>query len=123
MLSRHHAAPRVFERKGEVDLVTAADREAEEVLRDLLLGPHPGDGFLGEEGGRSDSRTGWQWIVDPLDGTTNFVHRYPMYAVSIGLVHDGDLAFGCVHAPALGETFHAVRGGGAFLDGRPIRDV
>jgi myo-inositol-1(or 4)-monophosphatase len=120
VLARHHAAPRTFERKGEVDLVTAADREAEEVLRALLLGAHPGDGFLGEEGGRADCESGWLWIVDPLDGTTNFVHRYPMFAVSIGLVHDGVPAFGCVHAPALGETFHAVRGGGAFLDGRPI---
>lgn len=111
-----------YDRKGVVDLVTAADRQVEALLQRLLLGPFPGDAFLGEEGGEAGTEGAtWRWIVDPLDGTTNFVHTYPAFAVSIALQHRGRTVLGIVHAPALGETFRAVAGGGATRNGAPLR--
>jgi myo-inositol-1(or 4)-monophosphatase len=121
-LMRHLGRLPGFDRKGAVDLVTAADREVEALLHRRLLGPFPADAFLGEEGGEGGSEgADWRWIVDPLDGTTNFVHAYPVFAVSVALQHRGRTVYGCVHAPALRETFRAVAGRGATLDGTPIR--
>lgn len=106
--------------KGEVDPVTEFDRAAETSIRALLAGERPDDGILGEEegGGRWDS--GRIWIVDPLDGTVNFVHRIPQVAVSIALWEDGRPRVGVVHDAIRGEVFAAGAGAGATLDGRTI---
>ena len=109
-----------------IELVTAADRAAEEVVVRGLLDEFPEHGVLAEEGvltptgvaSRSDAEC--LWIVDPLDGTTNYVHRLPYFAVSVGLAIAGEMVVGVVHAPALGQTFTAARGQGAFCDGEQI---
>jgi myo-inositol-1(or 4)-monophosphatase len=109
------------------DVVTVMDERSEALLRDLLLAERPDDGLLGEEGAGRTGSTGITWVVDPIDGTVNYLYGLPAYAVSVAAVtgdmQDGDweVLAGCVHNPASGETFTAARGGGAFLDGRPLR--
>lgn len=109
-----------YARKSEVDPVSEADHASERVIVEELRAAFPGDALLLEEGGVV-AGDGWQWVVDPLDGTTDFVHAHPVFAVSIGLVApDGALAGGVVFAPAFGELWSARRGRGATLDGAPI---
>ena len=109
------------------DVVTVMDERSEALLRDLLLGERPDDGLLGEEGSGRTGSSGITWVVDPIDGTVNYLYDLPAYAVSVAAVTgdmrtgDWDVLAGCVHNPANGETFTATRGGGAFLDGRPVR--
>lgn len=102
------------------DVVTAADRESEELIRKRLLGARPDDGFLGEEGGNVATTSGVTWIVDPIDGTVNYLYNIPSYAVSIAASIDGEVVAGSVVNPVSGETFAAARGQGATLDGRQI---
>ncbi len=117
--------------KGRNDLVTEADLASQQAIRDILLGRYPEHGFVGEESegatddlARSlddpDRRDSFRWIVDPLDGTTNYIHGMPHYCVSIGLEQSGELLVGVVFDPVSGECFRAVRGGGAELDGKPL---
>jgi myo-inositol-1(or 4)-monophosphatase len=108
--------------KGPRNFVTVADRRAEEMVREELLKARPGYGFLGEEGGaRAGTDTSHRWIVDPLDGTTNFLHGIPHFAVSIALERDGAVIAGLVYNPANEELFIAERGKGAFLNDKRIR--
>ena len=108
--------------KGPRNFVTAADRRAEETLREELAKARPDYGFLGEEGGaREGADKSHRWIVDPLDGTTNFLHGIPHFAVSIGLERDGAIVAGLVYNPANDEMFVAERGKGAFLNDKRIR--
>ena len=106
--------------KGEVDLVTETDERAEETIRGVLLGAYPSYGVLGEEGGETAGEEDARWIVDPLDGTTNFAHGLPMFAVSIALEKAGEVVLGVVHDPIRGETFVAERGRGARLNDESI---
>lgn len=113
--------------KGPGDFVSQADLRAEQSIRDDLYKARPGYGFLMEESGASggDNWT-WRWIVDPLDGTSNFLHGIPHWAISIGLerhLPDGtsEMAAGCIYAPAADEMFWAEKGGGAFLNERRLR--
>jgi myo-inositol-1(or 4)-monophosphatase len=103
--------------KGPGDFVSRADRAAEEILKEELLGARPNYGFLGEEGtnveGTDPTR---RWIVDPLDGTTNFLHGMPHWAVSIALEHKGEIVAGVVFDPAKDEMFYAEKGAGAWLN-------
>lgn len=109
------------------DVVTVMDQACEDLLRDLLLGERPDDGMLGEEGGGIVGASGLTWVVDPIDGTVNYLYDIPQYAVSVAVV-SGDpnddagheVLAGCVHNPASGETWTATLGGGARLNGRPI---
>jgi myo-inositol-1(or 4)-monophosphatase len=105
------------------DLVSDADREAERAIRELLSRERPGDGLVAEEGSHAEADSGRRWIVDPLDGTINFLYELPAWAVSVALEDADGLAAGVVHSPVLGETFCAVRGGGAWLaeTGRRLR--
>jgi myo-inositol-1(or 4)-monophosphatase len=121
VLLRHLGRLDGYRRKGDVDLVSAADHASQDYLLRRILRAFPDDGVLAEEGGDTKGATGFRWVVDPCDGTTNFVHGHPVFAVSVGVVRDGVPVAGCVHVPAMGETFHAAAGGGAFLNGRPIR--
>ncbi|WP_243094419.1 inositol monophosphatase family protein [Thermus thalpophilus] len=107
-------------KSGPTDLVTQADREAEEAIKNLLLSRFPEAGFLGEEGGGEGGKA-LRFIVDPLDGTVNYAHGFPFYGVSLALEVEGVIQVGVVRDTARGETFYALRGGGAYLDGRPIR--
>jgi myo-inositol-1(or 4)-monophosphatase len=106
-------------KSGPTDLVTQVDREAEEAIRELLQRRFPDHAFWGEEGGqRGDAEA--IWIVDPLDGTVNYAHRFPFYAVSIALALHGELTLGVVLDTAHQELFVAQRGQGATLNGRPL---
>jgi myo-inositol-1(or 4)-monophosphatase len=107
--------------KGVVDLVTDVDVASEKLVCGTLLEAFPTHSILGEEGGAlggGDAR--YRWLVDPLDGTTNYTHGFPFFCVSIGFEADGQLMFGAVYAPCLDELFVAERGRGATLNGRPI---
>jgi len=99
------------------DLVSAADVEAERFLVERIP---EADDVLGEEGSARDTGARRRWIIDPLDGTVNFLHGLPLWAVSVALVEDGEPAAAAVHAPALGWTFAAERGAGATLNGEPV---
>lgn len=107
-------------KSGPTDLVTQADREAEEAIKELLLARFPEAGFFGEEGGSEGSGT-FRFIVDPLDGTVNYAHGFPFYGVSIALEAEGAIQMGLVMDTAREEVFFALRGEGAYLNGRPIR--
>ena len=106
--------------KAKHDYVTEVDREAEAAVVAVLRRRVPDHAILAEEGSTGGADAAYRWIVDPLDGTTNFIHGVPAFAVSIGLTDAGGLAAGAVHDPCRGETFHAHRGGGAFLNGARI---
>ena len=103
------------------DLVTAADLDAERVLVDRLRKACPGHAIEAEEETRDAMDGRPRWFLDPLDGTVNFIHRLPCFAVSMGLWVDGQPQVSVIHAPVLGETFSAVRGGGAWLGDRPMK--
>jgi myo-inositol-1(or 4)-monophosphatase len=108
--------------KGPANFVTAADRRAEEILRGELAKARPGYGFLGEEGGKHEGTDQTHtWIVDPLDGTTNFLHGIPQFAISIGLERSGTIVAGLVYNPITDELFTAERGKGAFLNDKRMR--
>jgi myo-inositol-1(or 4)-monophosphatase len=108
--------------KGPANFVTAADRHAEEILRAELEQSRPGYGFIGEEGGeRAGSDKTHRWIVDPLDGTLNFLHGIPHFAISIALEREGTVVAGLVYNPANDELFTAERGKGAFLNDQRLR--
>jgi myo-inositol-1(or 4)-monophosphatase len=110
-----------WEEKGPSDFVSDVDRASEETLRGVLLGEVPHARMLGEEFSPTmDIGSGVLFVVDPLDGTTNFLHGYPEYCISIGVLVDGVLAAGVVRNAATGDTFTATAGGGAFRDGVPI---
>lgn len=107
-------------RKGEADLVTEMDRQAEELITDMLREDFPAYGLVGEEGGEQFVSDNPRWLVDPLDGTTNYIYGYPLFSVSIALEREDQLAVGVVYNPVLDELFAAERGGGAVLNGEPI---
>ena len=108
--------------KGPANFVTAADRRAEETLYQELSKARPGYGFLGEEGGvREGADKSHRWIVDPLDGTTNFLHGIPQFAIAIALEREATVVAGLVYNPATDEMFMAERGKGAFLNEGRIR--
>jgi myo-inositol-1(or 4)-monophosphatase len=109
-----------IEYKGEADLVTAADRDSERLITERLRELFPSHAMVAEEGGRTQASSGYCWYVDPLDGTTNFAHGLPIFAVSLGLERDGAMLAGVVYNPVLDEMFSATRGGGAQLNGAPI---
>jgi len=103
------------------DPVTEADKASEALISGIIRDAFPEHGFLGEEDTSWDGgKSGARWIVDPLDGTVNYAHGYPCFCVSIALEKDGEITLGVVHDPWSGEMFTAVKGGGAYLDGRPL---
>jgi myo-inositol-1(or 4)-monophosphatase len=103
------------------DPVSDADRAAESVVRELLEAERPDDGLLAEEGSRADTESGRRWVVDPLDGTVNYLYGFPAWCVSVALQDEAGSAVGVVHDPLRGETFRAVRGGGCELNGSAVR--
>jgi len=108
--------------KGPANFVTAADRRSEEILREELAHARPGYGFLGEEGGMHEGPDKTHtWIVDPLDGTSNFLHGIPHFAISIALEREGTIVAGAIYNPANDDLYTAERGKGAFLNDKRLR--
>jgi myo-inositol-1(or 4)-monophosphatase len=112
---RASAAEQVDVKSSQTDMVTAVDRACEELVIRRLLGARPDDGLLGEEGGERTGTSGVRWVVDPIDGTTNFLYGLPAYAVSIAAEVDGQVVAGVVLNAATGELWSATAGGGAHL--------
>jgi myo-inositol-1(or 4)-monophosphatase len=110
-----------FELKGEFDLVTEADRASEKLVVERLRSHFPSHSIVAEEGGGREGPSAYRWYVDPLDGTTNFAHGYPIYNVTLGLEQDGEMLVGVVFDPSRQEMFSAERGAGAYLNNRRIR--
>jgi len=102
------------EQKRDGSPVTTADREAEQLLRQAVAAAFPEDGFLGEEFGELPGRSGYRWIVDPIDGTTSFVHGVPLWGTLIGIEQEGRMVVGVIHMPALDESVYAAEGEGAW---------
>ena len=110
-------------RKGETNLVTEADLASEALIVDRISSKYPKHSIFAEESGHSasiDGHSSWKWIIDPLDGTTNFAHGYPCFAVTIALEHEGEIVVGVTFDPTRNEMFAAERGRGASLNSKPI---
>jgi histidinol-phosphatase len=116
-----------IESKADKSPVTAADRAAEELLRKRIRVRFPEDGIIGEELGTHDGTSGYQWVLDPIDGTKSFIHGVPLYTTLVAVLKDDEPRLGVIHAPAAGETVYAVRGGGCWyipdakVEARPAR--
>lgn len=106
--------------KGHQDFVSEADRNVELAVRAALAKAFPDDGIVGEEGAPTPGTTGFTWVIDPIDGTTNFINGIPQWCVIIACVHQGQTVIGVVHDPVHDELHHAMLGGGAFCNDRPI---
>jgi myo-inositol-1(or 4)-monophosphatase len=109
-----------LEFKSAKDIVTETDKKVEAFLVKAILERYPDHGVLGEEYGTVQAKSQFRWIIDPIDGTTSFVHRLPFYSISIALEKAGELVLGVVYAPATGQLFYAEKGNGAFMDENPI---
>jgi myo-inositol-1(or 4)-monophosphatase len=111
-------------KKGDINLVTEADLASEALIIDRIKSHHPKHAVLAEESGEAiviGGDTTWKWIIDPLDGTTNYAHGYPCFCVTLALEHNGDIVIGVTYDPTRNELFATERGRGATLNGRPIR--
>src|SRR5882757_7129179 len=107
-----------FELKGDYDLVTEADRASEKLVVERLRTHFPTHGIMAEEGGGHQSASEFRWFVDPLDGTTNFAHSFPMFNVTLGLERAGEVIAGVIYDPIRQDMFTAELGGGAYLNHR-----
>ena len=108
------------ELKNKKDIVTEMDKYVEKFLIKKLSNLYPEHSFLGEEGGRSKNKSSYLWIIDPIDGTTNFSIHNPLWSYSIALMRNDELIFGLIYAPLLKESFHAYKGAGAYLNNKRI---
>lgn len=111
-----------IDKKGPIDLVTEADLGSEKMIVEEITTHFPDDHILGEEGSNIKGKNQYRWIIDPVDGTTNFAHRLPLYGICIGLenMESGRMEMGIVSFPAMNDTYHAIRGKGAFKNGEQI---
>jgi myo-inositol-1(or 4)-monophosphatase len=110
-----------IESKGHQDMVSEADREVELFVRAEIAKAYPDDGIVGEEHAPKKGTSGYDWVIDPIDGTANFVKGIPAWCVVIACARNGATEIGVIHEPATRETFYGEKGGGAFLNGRPIK--
>lgn len=110
----------IEEKQNVFDVVTVADKASEKLIIDNIRAKYPDHSILSEESGTEEHHSDWRWIIDPLDGTTNYSNGLPIFSVSIGLEYKGDVVAGVVYAPYLGELFRAIKGCGATLNGKPI---
>ena len=109
-----------IERKGAQDFVSNADRAVEMLVRDAIAGAWPEDGIVGEEYDPVLGQSGYVWVIDPIDGTTNYINGIPAWTVVLALVHDGKTVAGVIFDPCHDEMFEAERGGGAVVNGKPL---
>lgn len=110
-----------IESKGHQDMVSEADREVELFVRAEIAKVYPDDGVIGEEHAPKKGTTGYDWVIDPIDGTANFVKGIPAWCVVVACARDGVTVTGVIHEPSTGETFYGEKGGGAWLNGKPIK--
>ena len=120
ILYRNWGGIHSVEKKGAIDLVTEADGASEKAIIEVIRSAFPDHTILAEESGLILGTDPYEWIIDPLDGTTNYAHNLPEFTVSIAFAHEGEMAFGLILSPVTGELFCATRGQGAELNGRPI---
>jgi len=116
LLKERFGKKHVIDYKGDINIVTEADRFSEDLLKSRISRTFPDHGILAEESDEIESRSEYRWLIDPLDGTTNYAHGYPAFCVSIALEQAGETIMGVVHNPMLDETFVAEAGKGAFLN-------
>ena len=122
IILKHFGKITSIDRKSsEIDLVTLADTESEEFIIKKIHSIYPDHHIIGEESDLIEKNSNYRWIIDPLDGTTNFVHNLPIFAVSIGLQYNEETILGVVYNPAANKCFTAEKNGGAFLNGEPIQ--
>jgi histidinol-phosphatase len=121
VILKHFEAGVSAEKKPDESPVTIADKEAERIIKEYLLGRFPEHGFLGEETGETNPDSSYTWIVDPIDGTRNYSRGVPIFGTQIALMHDDELILGVSNAPALKELAYAEKGKGAQLNGRSLR--
>ena len=115
-----HRLPKVTEYKGKTDLVTQTDRQSEETIISIIKNVFPNHGIIAEESGSINNESEYQWIIDPLDGTTNFVHGYPSFGISIGIMYKDEIICGIVKELPANHTYSAIKGKDAFCDGKQI---
>ena len=120
MLQSHLGNISIINKKGAIDLVTEADTDSEKIIIETIQQAFPDHTILAEESGLNQGRVDHMWIVDPLDGTTNFAHRLGLFAISIAFALQQEIVLGVVLSPTTGELYTAIRGQGAYLNGRPI---
>ena len=111
----------IVDSKGEQDWVSEADRNVESFIREQISEKWPEDGIVGEEHATKESLSGFSWVIDPIDGTTNFIHGIPLWAVVLAGVYNDETQLGVIHDPNARETFSAARGSGAYLGNSPMR--
>lgn len=121
LLRQHFGGPQAVEHKGERDLVTALDRQAEALIVEHIRAAFPSHAVLAEEGSTGGASTEHRWLIDPLDGTTNYAHGFPLFAVSVAYERAGQVRLGVVYDPLREELFLAEAGRGATLNGAPLR--
>lgn len=121
VLREHYGEKQKIHFKGEIDLVTEVDRQAEDLIVAEIRKKYPDHSILTEESPPLEKASSYRWIIDPLDGTTNYAHGYPFFAVSVAAERDGEVVAGAVYDPLRDECFSARAGGGALLNGAPIR--
>jgi len=121
LMARYGHVQGLNNKSSATDPVSDADRAAERILVELITGERPDDGLLGEEGAARDSRSGLRWVIDPLDGTVNYLYELDNFAVSVAVEDPDGALVGVVHSPTNGRTYHAIRGAGAAVDGRGLR--
>ncbi len=120
ILMRAYEKPKQIEFKAEVDLVTETDRASERLIIEKILAQYPQHAIVAEESGARKTGSDYRWIIDPLDGTTNYAHDLPLFSISIALEYKKEIIVGVVYDPARPELFYAEKGSGAFLNGKPI---
>jgi myo-inositol-1(or 4)-monophosphatase len=121
LLLRRRGGSKEISYKGVIDLVTDADRESQKLISNLIQGQFPGHDILGEEELRKEKGSEFRWLIDPLDGTTNYAHDFPVFCISIALLHREESVLGVVYDPTREEMFTARRGQGAELNGIAVR--
>ncbi|MEW5977161.1 MAG: inositol monophosphatase family protein [Acidobacteriota bacterium] len=121
VLKESYGRGKTIEYKGENNLVTHVDKRSESLVTEFLTSRFPKHAVLGEEGTNTRPESEYRWVIDPLDGTTNYAHDYPFFCVSIGLEYQGELIVGVVYHPIFEELFVAEKGGGAYLNGKRIQ--
>ncbi|MEE8340985.1 MAG: inositol monophosphatase family protein [Candidatus Neomarinimicrobiota bacterium] len=120
IIMKAYNLPKIIEFKGKTNLVTKTDRQSEEIIIYEIQKTFPKHGIIAEESTRINTESEYQWIIDPLDGTTNFVHGYPSFGISIGVLHNHSYICGIIRELPANKTYSAIKGKGAFCDSQPI---
>ncbi len=120
VLTKYFGKIKSIDYKGDIDIVTEADQESEQQIISIIQDAYPTHRIVAEETGDSGITSPFKWIIDPLDGTTNYAHGYPCFCVSIAIEHEGNIIFGTIYDPLRKELFTAEQGNGSYLNGSPI---